>query len=142
MAAVPSRELHEAYKEAIAVEIFRGGQCITKWNQDAHKRLLQQSNYEYERSVSHDLGVLGPGDYVVMVSTFDPGKEMDFYMSFYCSKAIAVERLERTHTASLCQHTIADVELSGYHVTKPTNKTRAEHIINQIKYLYMNADGY
>eukprot|EP00961_Rhodomonas_salina_P234338 3167122-Rhodomonas_salina.1 len=107
MAAAPSRLLHEGYKESIAVEIFKEGNCITGWNKEANRRLLKETIYQYQRSVSLDLGVLGPGDYVVMVSTFDPGVEMDFYMSFYCSKKIKVEQIARMHTASLRQRTIA-----------------------------------
>eukprot|EP00961_Rhodomonas_salina_P255824 3457227-Rhodomonas_salina.1 len=42
-----------------------------------------------------------------MVSTFDAGVEMDFYVNFYSSKEINVEKIAPTHTASLRQRTIA-----------------------------------
>jgi len=89
MAAVPSRVLHDTYEEYIGIDIFMGAQPLTQWNST---RLLRSAVYEAKRTISLNLA-LKPGGYVVVVSTYEPPSEMDFYMSFYSSQHIELTQL-------------------------------------------------
>eukprot|EP00961_Rhodomonas_salina_P235174 3178726-Rhodomonas_salina.1 len=78
-----------------------------RWSTQTKNRKLKETDYEVRRTVSLDLRALQPGDYVVMVSTFDPAQEMNFYMNFYSSQAIGIALHRPAHTGSRYQNTIA-----------------------------------